>query len=166
VTLRWSLRPTDTAPGGGACGPRWGSRWSSERPPCTSVESSKAFEGQSSASKRTRTCFGTPAATRSPTRGATRERYRLTLGTGTSSTRCATLNCRRHGSRIFGARNVAAETLLLKGRAVATAGSPRVGRPFCATASEAPPGSNAAAIVRIFKLVTNNYACTTLKRER
>jgi hypothetical protein len=54
----------------------------------------------------------------------------------TSSTRCATLNCRRHGSRIFGAQNDAAETLLLKGRAVATAGSPPVGRPFCATAGD------------------------------
>ena len=53
-------------------------------------------------SRHTRTCSGTHAATRSPTRGTIRGRCRLILATATSSTPSATLSCRRRGSRIFG----------------------------------------------------------------
>ena len=53
-------------------------------------------------SRRTRTCSGTPAASRSPTRGTTPGRCRPTSGTRTSSTRCATPSLRRRGSRTSG----------------------------------------------------------------
>ena len=53
-------------------------------------------------SRRTRTCCGTPAATRWPTRGTTRAPCKPISATATSSTPCATLNCRRRGSRISG----------------------------------------------------------------
>ena len=43
-------------------------------------------------SRRIRTCSGTPAVTRWPTRGTTRGRCRPTLATATSSTRSGTLN--------------------------------------------------------------------------
>jgi integrase len=51
----------------------------------------------------TRTCCGTPAATRSRTRDTTRGRSKATSVTRTSSTRCATPNLRRPGSRTSGA---------------------------------------------------------------
>src|SRR6516225_8223474 len=35
----------------------------------------------------------------------------------------------------------------------ATGGSPPVGRPFCAIASEVPPAKSAATIVRVFKVL-------------
>ena len=54
-------------------------------------------------SRRTRTCSGTPAATRLPTRGTIRGRCRPTSATATSSTRCGTPSYRRRGSRISGA---------------------------------------------------------------
>ena len=60
--------------------------------------------GQARASRRTRTCSGTPAATRWRTRATTRGRCKPTSATATSSTRCATPSCRRRGSRIFGVR--------------------------------------------------------------
>ena len=56
--------------------------------------------------------LGTPAATRWPTRGTTRAPCRLTSGTGTSSTRCATPSCRRRGSRISGVNRSEATSVL------------------------------------------------------
>ena len=56
----------------------------------------------SSVLKRTRTCSGTLAATRWPTEGTTRERYRLTSGTGTFNTQCATPSYRQPGSKTSG----------------------------------------------------------------
>ena len=55
------------------------------------------------ASRRTRTCSGTPAATRWPTKGTTRAPCKPTSATATSSTPCATPSYRRRGSRISGA---------------------------------------------------------------
>jgi integrase len=57
------------------------------------------------ASKRTRTCSGTPAATRWLTEGTTQGPCRLTSVTRTSSTRCVTQNYRRPALRTFGERN-------------------------------------------------------------
>ena len=53
--------------------------------------------------KAHRRCFATPAAPRSPARGTIRELCKHTSGTGTSSTPCATQNCRQRGSKIFDA---------------------------------------------------------------
>ena len=58
--------------------------------------------GQVWVSRRTRTCSGTPAAMRWPTRGTTRGPYKPISATATSSTRCATPSYRRRGSRISG----------------------------------------------------------------
>ena len=55
-----------------------------------------------SASRPTRTCCGTPAASRWPTRATIRGRCRPTSATRISSTRCATPSCRPIGSRISG----------------------------------------------------------------
>ena len=49
-----------------------------------------------------RTCLGTPAGIRSPTRGTTRAPCRLTSATATSSTPSAILSYHRRGSRISG----------------------------------------------------------------
>jgi integrase len=57
---------------------------------------------QGSASRPTRTCSGTLAVTRSPTRGTTRERCKPTSGTAISSTRCDTPSCRRRDLRTSG----------------------------------------------------------------
>ena len=57
---------------------------------------------RSLASRPTRTCCGTPAATPWPTRGTTRAPCKPILATATSSTPCGTLSYRRRGSRIFG----------------------------------------------------------------
>jgi hypothetical protein len=46
--------------------------------------------------------LSTPAATRWPTRATTRGRCKLTLDTGTFSTRCGTLRCHRRGSKTSG----------------------------------------------------------------
>ena len=51
-------------------------------------------------------------------RGTTRGHFRLTSDTATSSTRCATRNCRRHGSRTFGERNPASGTALMRDQIV------------------------------------------------
>ena len=56
-----------------------------------------------SASRRTRTCSGTPAATRWRTRGTTRAPCKPISATATSSTPSGTLSYRRRGSRISGA---------------------------------------------------------------
>ncbi len=65
--------------------------WSSGRAPRPSL-----------GSRHTRTCSGTPVATRLPIRGMIPERFRLTWVIRTFNTRSATPSCRRRGSRIFG----------------------------------------------------------------
>ena len=83
-----------------SCSPR--SAGHPSAPPGSPAWSSGRAGRPSWRSRRTRTCSGTPVATRWPTRGTTRGRYKLISGTETSSTRCATPSCRRRGSRIFG----------------------------------------------------------------
>src|SRR4029079_1534263 len=58
---------------------------------------------QSSALRRTRTCSGTPVATRWPIGDTTRGPCRRTLATATFSTLCVTLSYRRRDLRISGA---------------------------------------------------------------
>ena len=62
----------------------------------------RAEPKRSWASKPTRTCCGTHAATRSPTRATTPGHFKPTSGTATSSTRCAIPNWHRRGSRTSG----------------------------------------------------------------
>ena len=83
-----------------SCSPRSGERRSRRRD--LPAWSSARAPRPSSGSRHTRTCSGTPAAMRSQTRGTTRGRCKPTLDIGTSSTRCATPNCRRRGSKISG----------------------------------------------------------------
>ena len=71
-------------------------------PPGLPAWSSGQGSRPSSPSRRTRTCSGTPAATRWPTRGTIRGHCKLISATATSSTRCATLSYRRRGLRISG----------------------------------------------------------------
>jgi hypothetical protein len=52
--------------------------------------------------RRTRTCYDTLAATRSPTKAMTRGRCKRTSDIATSSTRSGTRSCRLPVSRIFG----------------------------------------------------------------
>ena len=82
-------------------------------------------------SRHTRTCYGTPAAMLSRTRGTTRARFRPTSGTATSSTRCATRSFRRRGSRISGGAkrtgDTMAKTKIIRRRVVEDVGVQRPG---------------------------------------
>ena len=72
--------------------------------------------GEASASRPTRTCCGTPAASRWPTRATTRGRCRPIWATRISSTRCATPSCRPIGSRISGDNAFSGPNRLAEGR--------------------------------------------------
>jgi hypothetical protein len=60
---------------------------------------------RSSASPHIRICCGTPVASRWQTRAWIRAPFKVISATSRSSTRCAIPNCRRGGSRIFGANS-------------------------------------------------------------
>ena len=83
-----------------SCSPQSGARRS--RRPVSPAWSSEQARKRSLGLRRTRTCSGMPAATRSPIRVTIRAPYKPTLDTATFSTPLGTLSCRRRGLRIFG----------------------------------------------------------------
>jgi hypothetical protein len=84
-----------------SCSPRNADRPS--RLPGSPAWSSAQVQRQGLGSRSTRTCCDMPVDTHWLTEGTTRGHCRLTSGTATSSTRCATRSCRRRASRTFGA---------------------------------------------------------------